>query len=355
MASSRNVYMEQAGGDQGAGGGGGGGAPGGAASGGGQQQQQAFADAASARGFLKDFVNDEGVLKAVPDDKVVGWAGHLKSKVDGFGNQFPEKWRDLVAGDNVEHKKTLERFQSPKALYESYAALRQKMSSGELKPVSPFPDKGTPEEQTTWRTINGIPAKPEEYLAAFKAPEGVELSDDDKAVLGKLSATAHASHLPPSAFNATASWFLSEKQARAEAREDKDAEFRASSEDMLRAEWGTDYRQNVARIGALLDTAPKGVKEQLAGARLSDGSRFGDHPEVLRFLADISRQVNPAGVVLPGAGGNLSQSIEDEIGGIEKTMRENRSKYDKDEKMQARLRELYAAREKVQGQGKKAA
>lgn len=354
MANNRrHVYMEQAGGEPAGGGApaGGGGAP--AAGGNGGGAQAPFADAATARGFLKEYVNDEGVLKAVPDDKVVGWATHVKTKVDSFGNQFPEKWRDLVAGDNVEHKKTLERFHSPKALYESYAALRQKMSSGELKATTAFPDKGTPEEQAAWRAASGIPAKPEEYLAAFKAPEGVEMTDDDKAVLGKLSASAHASHLPPSAFNATASWFLAEKQVRADARADKDDEFRATSEDTLRAEWGTDYRQNVARIGALLDTAPKGVKEQLAGARLSDGSRFGDHPEVLRFLVDISRQVNPAGVLLPGAGGNLSQSIEDEIGGIEKTMRENRSKYDKDEKMQARLRELYGAREKLQG--KKAA
>lgn len=355
MASNRSghVYMEQAGGDGGAAGAGGQGGQGGQGGSQGGGAQAPFSDAVSARTFLKDFVNDEGVLKAVPDDKVVGWAGHLKTKVDGFGNQFPEKWRNLIAGDNAEHLKTLERFATPKALYDSYGALRQKMSSGELRQITPFPDKGTPEDQAAWRTTNGIPAKSEEYLANFKAPEGVVLDDDDKAVLGKLSASAHASHLPPAAFNATASWFLAEKKERVEARQDKDSQSFASSEDAMRAEWGPGYRENVARISAFLDIAPKGIKDAVGNARKADGSPLMHDPDFLRFMVDTARTINPAGVVLPGAGGNLAQSVADEINTIETTMRENRSKYDKDEKMQARLRELYGARDKLQG--KKAA
>lgn len=345
---SRYVYQYP---DAGTGGAGGGAAAAAAAAGGGGQQS-AFADSASARTFLSEYVNDADFLKAVPDDKVIPWAGHVKSKVDGFGNQFPEKWRNLIAGDNAEHLKTLERFQSPKALYDSYGALRQKMSSGELRAVTAFPEKGTPEEQTAWRTANGIPDKYEAY--EVKLGEGISIGDDDKPVIESMKKHAHASHMSPAHLNANIGWYLQEKQARAEARADKDGEFRATSEDALRAEWGTDYRGNVARIGALLDMAPKGLKEQISGARLADGTPLGNHPDVLRFFADLSRQINPAGVVLPGAGGNLSQSVDDEIKTIETTMRENRSKYDKDEKMQARLRELYGAREKL-GQGKKAA
>lgn len=351
MASNRSGHVYQYP-DAGAGGAGGGAAAAAAAAGGGGQQA-AFADSASARTFLGDYVNDADFLKAVPDEKVVPWATHVKSKVDGFGNQFPEKWRNLIAGDNAEHLKTLERFQSPKALYDSYGALRQKMSSGELRAVTAFPDKGTPEEQTAWRTANGIPDKPEAYNVKFG--EGLTVGEDDKPVIESLKKAAHANHMSPAHLNATASWFLQEKATRAEARATKDDEFRAQAEDALRTEWQTDYRGNVARIGALLDMAPKGVKEAISGARLADGTPMGNHPDVLRFLVDLSRQVNPAGVVLPGAGGNMSQSVEDEIKGIETTMRENRSKYDKDEKMQARLRELYTARDKLQGGSKKAA
>jgi hypothetical protein len=317
--------------------------------GGGQQGgQPAFADAGSARTFLSEYVNDADFLKAVPDEKVVPWAGHVKSKVDGFSKQFPGEWRKLVAGDNAEHLKTLERFQSPKALYESYAALRSKMSAGELKAITPFPEKGTPEQQAAWRAENGVPVEPVgEKGYQFKLDPGVTLGERDKAEIEELKKAAHAAHMPPSQFQSVVDFYFDSKDRQTEARRKGDNEFRLASEDTLRAEWGQEYRGHVNRINAFLDTAPKGVKQKINGARGPDGKPLGSDPDVLKWLLDQALQANPAGVVLPGAGGNIASSIEDEITKIEKVMRENRSAYDKDEKMQARWRELDAARTKM--------
>lgn len=347
MASNRRLYVYQypEGGDGGAGGTGG-------AGGGGTGGEPAFPDAAAARTFLNDYVSEPDLIKGVPDDKIVPWATHLKSKVDEFGKQIPPTWRQIVAGDNPEHLKTLERFQSPKALYESYAALRGKMSSGELRQISPFPEKGTPEQQAAWRAENGIPLEPKGdkgYKLAL--PDGVVLGDDDKEVVDHFADAAHAAHMRPEHFNATVAWYLQERAARMEKRTEQDTEFRMSSEDKLRAEWQGDYRANVARISAMLDQAPQGVKDLVAGARAHDGTIIGDHPEVLRWLADVARQLNPAGVIIPAAGGNQASSIEDEIKQIEEVMEKDRAKYNKDEKMQARLRELYTARDTLKQRG----
>jgi len=46
----------------------------------------------------------------------------------------------------------------------------------------------------------------------------------------------------------------------------------------------------------------------------------------------------------PGQTSDPQQTVEDEIGQIEKVMREDRRAYNADEKMQARLRELYDIR-----------
>jgi hypothetical protein len=109
----------------------------------------AFADAAAARGFLREYVPDDGLLSAIPDDKAVPFATHVKTRFDGLAKEFPASWRQLIAGDNQDHLKTLERFQSPKALYESYGAIRQKMAAGQLKEVTPFPEKGATRRRTT--------------------------------------------------------------------------------------------------------------------------------------------------------------------------------------------------------------
>jgi len=326
---------------------------GGGAAGGGGGAQQPFADAAAARAYLKDYVNDEAVLTAVPEEKVVPWATHVKSKLDTLGTQFPVNWRDQVAGDDKNHLKTLEKFASPRALYQSYAALQQKLGSGELRPVAPFPDKGTPEDQKAWRLTNGVPETHEEYVKGLKLPQGLVLGEEDKPTLESFAKYAHGLHFRPEHVSGAMAWYLQEKTARTEAQAESDETNRMAGEDALRAEWGADYRGNIARINGFLDTAPKGVKEFLIGARAADKTPLMNHPDTLRWLADLARQMNPAGVVLPGSGGNMATSVEDEIKEIETFMRTNRSAYNKDAAKQARLRDLYGARDKIAG--KKAA
>jgi hypothetical protein len=346
MVNRHRQYMYPEG-DQGAAGGQGGQQQGGGQQGGGQQGQQQ-PSAADARTFLVDYVHDPEFLKSVPDEKVVPWYERVKTKVDEFGKQFPQDWRKLVAGENADHLKTLERFQSPKAMFDSFVTMRQKMSSGEL--LSPFPEKGTDQEKAEWLRIAGIPEKPEDYK--ILAPQGVEITDEDKSVFANMAKTAHAAHMRPEHFNAYVSWWLQEKDTRADALYVKNEQARMAAEEALRSEWGQDYKANTSRISALLDLAPKGVKEKVLTARTAEGTALLNDADFARFMVDVARQLNPAGVVLPGAGGNIAQSVEDEIKDIEKFMRTNRSEYNRDEKKQSRLRELYAARDKL---GKKAA
>lgn len=335
MNVRRAVYQDQAGDAGGAGGGGGQGGGG----------QAAFADAAAARGYLKDYVNDEGVLKAVGDDKVIPWATHVKGKVDQLGTQFPQNWREQLAGK--ERVKDLEKFAAPKNLYDSYLAFQQRMSSGELKAVTAFPEKGTDEQKAAWRTENGVPATPADYVKGLKLADGVELGEDDKKVLEGFAGEAHKSNMRPEQFGSMAAFFLQEKVNRANARAESDATHMTEVEDALRAEWQGDYRGNVGRITGLLDLAPKGVKDLILNARGADGRALMNNVDVVKALVDWSRQINPSGTLLPGSDGNIAKSVDDEIKQIEDFMRKDRTAYNKDEGKQKRLRELYAARDKL--------
>jgi hypothetical protein len=94
-------------------------------------------------------------------------------------------------------------------------------------------------------------------------------------------------------------------------------------------------------------TTSQKLKETVLEARLPDGTKFGDSPDVMRLLVSLALVQNPAGIVVPGGSADPLQGAEDEITKIEKVMRENRPAYDKDVKMQTRLRDLYGAREKL--------
>ena len=71
-------------------------------------------------------------------------------------------------------------------------------------------------------------------------------------------------------------------------------------------------------------------------------------PAVIKWVVEQQLQLNPASALVGvGTGHEQMTSIESEIGKIEKTMKENRTAYFKDEKMQARYRDLLEAREKI--------
>lgn len=343
----RFFYENQAaGGDGGKGGGAAGGAAAGGAAGG---AQAPFADAAAARTYLADYVPDADVLKGVGDDKVVPFATHVKGKVDGYGKQFPAAWRDLIAGENKDRLKTLERFQSPNAMYDAYEAIRQKMSSGELRAVTPFPEKGTDQDKMAWRAQNGVPETAEDYVKGLKLPEGIKLDDDDKKTVESLSKAAHAANMSPAHVNATVAWFATEKGSRMAARAEAEEGRRMAAEDALRAEWGQDYRGNVGRIQAFLEGAPKGIGEMISGARAPDGSMLLNNPAAAKWLVELARATNPSGVVLPGAGGDIAASVEGELKQIDQKMKTDRVAYNKDEKLQARYRELLDHYQRMNG------
>lgn len=158
----------------------------------------------------------------------------------------------------------------------------------------------------------------------------------------------HKANMPAGQATQALHWYYEMQENTLADQERMDNDFLTESEDALRAEWGPqDYRRNINLIKGLVDTMPEGLQEGFVGARLADGRALMNTPEMARWLVGISRQINPVSTVVPGAGVNAPAVIEDEIASIEKVMREDRAQYNQDPKMQARLRELYAARERV--------
>lgn len=260
---------------------------------------------------------------------------------------WPGDWRQQFAGNDESAVKRLERFASPAEIYRSYKALEQRVSSGELKAVKPFPEKGTAEEQNAWRTENGIPEAPDKYQ--LNLGDGIVIGEQDKPIIDDFLKAAHAANLPAKAANAAVKWYFDFSEKQAEARYEQDMQAKEEFEEAMRAEWGQDYKPNLNSIHALLDMAPEGVKDRFLNGRMADGRPLGSDPDTLRWMASLARQINPVTTMVPGSGANVLNSIEDEIGTIEKRMREDRAGYNKDEKQQQRYRDLLAARERHKG------
>ena len=257
---------------------------------------------------------------------------------------WPDDWRAKLDKEG-KHAKTLERFASPNALLDSYMSLRQKVDSGELKAVTPYPDKGKPEEQVAWRKAHGIPEKAEDY--SLKLAEGLVIGEVDKPFVDDFLKVAHGANATPEQVNQLLGWYYTNQEKALMEQADKDSSYLAQSEDTLHQEWGGEYRVNVNIIKGLVDTMPADVRDLFVNSRLGDGTVLMNHPDIARWLLHTGRTINPMATVVPGAGANVSGAIDDEITSIEKMMKENRKAYNSDPKIQARLRDLYNARERA--------
>lgn len=263
-----------------------------------------------------------------------------EAKADAAG-VWPSGWRETFSKGDEKRANIAARYTSPEAAFDALIQAQDKIRSGNLKEVKPFPDKGTPEEQTAWRKDNGLPESHDKYNL-----DGFEIDDADKPLIDGFLKQAHAKNMSNEHVKSTLDWIKQSREAQLEAQGEADRKTASEVQEVLRQEWGPEYMANKQRITNLLDTAPPGMKDKLLNARYPDGMAVFNDPNMLRFLAGLQMQIDPVSTLV---GGNANQvdAVGDEIGKIEKFMSTNRKEYFRDEKMQSRYMQLLEARNKL--------
>ena len=289
-------------------------------------------DPVEARTFAAQFLPDPKQAGTMPEADVLTYHGRVKGAVDTAvkdaikaRGEFGPDWRKVIAGDDPDAMKTLERFPSPKELYGSYNSLRTKVSSGELKAISPYPAAGTPEQQAAWRAEAGIPTKPEEYKV--EPPQGVVIGEADKPFVEGWLKHAHTKNLSNEAVNAGIAWWGEERIRRQEAAAQVQTDLKRETEDKLRAEWGQEFRPTMTRIEGLLDAnlpAGSDMKEAIMGS-------VATAPDFARLMAALAFQLNPGSTLVPGGAEGQVKSVTDWLSKADALMRSDRPAYNKSE------------------------
>jgi hypothetical protein len=213
------------------------------------------------------------------------------------------------------------------------------MDSGEFKAV--LPKNPTDDDLKAWRKDHGVPDKSESYDL-----RGLKIEEDDRPTVNAILAVAHKNHYSPEQARAAVSAFYEIAQAQENAATEMEEADRGKALDALSAEWGSNFTRNKNLIGNVLNRFPEAVREKLKNARFADGTAAFNDPDILRGFVAIELERNPVGIVAPGGDGDLGKSMIDRYSEIQKTMRENRRAYDKDDSMQKEFRQLVTALEK---------
>lgn len=288
--------------------------------------------------WFKDMVNDDTPPERVEFLKSFDTQDALIESAQTAQNV---NWRDAFAGDDDKFKSSIERYSTPEDLGKAFREQRATISSGNLRPQ---PDENaTPEDLAAFRSENGIPAESTGYLENL--PEGLVIGEDDKEIFADFAGAMHEMNVEPAVMHKVIDWYNGFAEDQQDQMAEMDNGHHQETEDALRTEWGTDYRANINLVGSLIEgTFSEENASAILNARDAEGRAIMNIPGVLEGLASIQRQLNPVARIAPSTGRTADQTLEDEIGELEKFMREDRDKYNKDEKSQARLRELYQIR-----------
>lgn len=208
----------------------------------------------------------------------------------------------------------LARYASEADFGKAHGELYKRLHSGEYK--RDLPKDATPEQAAEWRKERGIPDNPDGY-GAVSLPGGVVLGDNDKPVVALYDKFFHENNIAPDLRNRIIGRHYEIQEALATERDERDSTFRTQADDALRAEWGADYRANLNAVQNFLDSYfPAEVANQIRAGRTHDGVKIGNDPRILKVLAQVARELDPAATLVNPAGGTPGQTVGQRLDAI---------------------------------------
>lgn len=261
----------------------------------------------------------------------------------------PAQWRtDLNPTGDAEVAKMLARYNSPANVAKALRAAQLKISTGDLRPK--LGEGATEAEIAAYRKAEGIPEKWEDYT--IPVPATRPLDDVEKTIIDDFRKQAHGLNVPPTLAKSLTEWFLGVNDTQAQVMRDRALEARQKTEDTLRTEWGPEYRSNIAAVNTMLAERMGDAGPALLQKQFTDGTRLGDDPVMVRFLADLAREnYGDSYNFDAAAGGGGGKSVDEQIADGLKMMTSadpaERKRYHSDD-FQKKMEALYQRKAKGQ-------
>jgi hypothetical protein len=274
---------------------------------------------------------------------------------DPFYKSVPTDWRDQLAAavdpkNPTEYKSMLERYTDLPAVIKAAREAQQKIHKG-IAAADALPDTATDEERSAWRKAKDIPDTPENYKLTL--PNGITLSEADDRIVKGAFAVAHKHNVSTAVLSDLVSAFTLGRAEEAKRIQQQDNLDAAQTIQHLQDHWGSDFQVNDNLARAFVAGMPETIADVFANARGPDGKALLNHPEIIQYMADAQRKINPMATVINDQTGGGIDNINSEISKLEAKMGE--PNWHDDTASQKRLMQLYDVRDAVKKQTKKTA
>ncbi len=248
--------------------------------------------------------NQEVAVPAVPEEKPV-LSG---DPVEKTPEQIQDDWKAGLS-DDLRADKSLENIKDISSLAKSYIHAQRLVGADKI----PVPNKFATEKD--WDAVYeklGRPKTADEYK--------YNLSEDQKVdteALKNFSSQAHKLGLLPTQAQGMVSYYnemIGKQLADAESVSTSQRE-KAMTE--LKTEWGQAYDQKLQKANTVVSSVfPKGIMSM----NLEDGTKFGDHPEVIKAFAALGEKMGEDDIIKSDGPVYMTPNqIEKQIGELQQT------------------------------------
>ena len=248
--------------------------------------------------------NQEVAVPAVPEEKPV-LSG---DPVEKTPEQIQTDWKAGLS-DDLRADKSLENIKDISSLAKSYIHAQRLVGADKI----PVPNKFATEKD--WDAVYeklGRPKTADEYK--------YNLSEDQKVdteALKNFSSQAHKLGLLPTQAQGMVNYYNEMVGKQLADAENISTSQREKAMTELKTEWGQAYDQKLQKANTVVSSVfPKGIMSM----NLEDGTKFGDHPEVIKAFAALGEKMGEDDIIKSDGPVYMTpKEIEKQIGELQQT------------------------------------
>lgn len=191
--------------------------------------------------------------------------------------QTAKSWKETIS-EEYRNDPNISKFTEIDALAKSYINATKMIGSDKIA----VPTNNSTEDQ--WNEVYnklGRPESPDKYKLDFKS----EVAPVDENAIKSFAEVAHKTGLNEKQAQAILDFYKQNSENSVQQLKIDTETAQAQAEQQLRQEWGKQYESNITKAASV---AKANMSGDVLDMQLKDGTRLGDHPEVIKGFAKIA-------------------------------------------------------------------
>ena len=190
-------------------------------------------------------------------------------------------WKDSIS-EEYRVDPNIEKFTEIDALAKSYINATKMIGQDKVA----IPNNNSTDDQ--WNEVYaklGRPESADKYSLDVKS----EIVNLDEGAIKSFTENAHQLGLNNKQAQGILEFYKNNMEQTAQQQSINTETAQADAEAQLRKEWGRSFDENIKRAGSL---AKANMSPELLDMQMKDGTRLGDHPEIIKGFANIANLIS---------------------------------------------------------------